>query len=158
MKDRLQEIIAYKTGGKQTPFAAMLGWSPQYLAKLLKGENFGLQPILTILSAFPEINARWMLFGTGNMIEDSRAHEIRKSVLSEIEVLFDIEKYIPFMGAAELRDLEAAVMSGHKPVFSRSTLSKWKRQANDRDSLLESKFTEANRKSDESCKQRIAKK
>ena len=67
MKDRLQQILDYKTGGKQTPFAKMLGWTPQYLAKLLRGDNFGIQPVITLLSTFPEINARWLLLGDGQM-------------------------------------------------------------------------------------------
>ena len=44
MNRRLQDIIKYKTGGRQTAFAALLNWSPQYLSKLLKGVDFGLQP------------------------------------------------------------------------------------------------------------------
>lgn len=42
MNSRLLDIIRYKTGGKQSEFAALLGWTPQYLAKLLRGENFGI--------------------------------------------------------------------------------------------------------------------
>lgn len=42
MNTRLLEIIKYKTGGRQREFADLLGWTPQYLAKLLKGENFGI--------------------------------------------------------------------------------------------------------------------
>ena len=69
MNERLLEIIRYKTGGRQNAFAELMGWSPQYLTKLVKGDNFGLQPVLAILSAFPEINARWLLFGQGSMLE-----------------------------------------------------------------------------------------
>lgn len=49
MNERLEEIIRYKTGGKKIPFAELMGWSPQYLSKMLRGENFGVQPILTVL-------------------------------------------------------------------------------------------------------------
>lgn len=78
MNSRLLEIIRYKTGGRQTPFAELLGWSPQYLTKLLKGDNFGLSPVLTILSAFPEINARWFLFGEGSMLEAGRLFDLQR--------------------------------------------------------------------------------
>ena len=44
MNKRLQEIIQYKTGGRQKDFAELMGWTPQYVFKLLKGENFGLSP------------------------------------------------------------------------------------------------------------------
>ena len=42
MNERLQEIIRYKTGGRKTAFAELMGWTPQYLAKLLNGDNFGV--------------------------------------------------------------------------------------------------------------------
>ena len=66
-------------GGRRTEFCKLLGWTPQYLAKLLRGDNFGLQPVLTILSTFPEINARWLLLGR---------RERRKSDKSDYESLF----------------------------------------------------------------------
>ena len=58
MNRRLQDIIKYKTGGRQTAFAALLNWSPQYLSKLLKGVDFGLQPVVSIIEALPEIRER----------------------------------------------------------------------------------------------------
>lgn len=65
MNTRLLEIIKYKTGGRQTEFAALMGWTPQYLAKLLRGENFGITPVIKIAEALPEINVRWFLIGQG---------------------------------------------------------------------------------------------
>ena len=47
----------------------MLGWTPQYIAKLLRGENLGISPVITLLEALPEINARWLLLGQGDMLE-----------------------------------------------------------------------------------------
>ena len=67
MNTRLLEIIKYKTGGRQREFADLLGWTPQYLAKLLKGENFGITPVMTIVSKLPDINARWFLTGEGDI-------------------------------------------------------------------------------------------
>ena len=71
MHTRLVKIIELKSGGKRVDFASFLGWSPQYLHKLIKGHTFGITPVITILTKFPEINARWLLFGDGEMIDNS---------------------------------------------------------------------------------------
>lgn len=55
MQTRLLEFIKYKTNGKQSDFARLLGWSPQYLYKLLQG-SIGIHPIITMLEKFPELN------------------------------------------------------------------------------------------------------
>lgn len=69
MNKRLEEIIRYKTGGEKKAFATLLNWSPPYLSKLLKGVDFGLQPVISIIEAMPEINARWLLTGEGDFYE-----------------------------------------------------------------------------------------
>lgn len=157
MDSRLREIINYKTGGRQNPFAELLGWSPQYLAKLLKGENFGLSPVLTLLSTFPEINARWFLFGEGSMLEAGRLFELQRESMSHIMSLLDLDKYIPYMSGEEVREFEEAVQSGRKPDFSPDTVAKWQSLLDDRNRALDARFAEAKAKSDELCRQKTAK-
>ena len=157
MNSRLREIINYKTGGRQNPFAELLGWSPQYLAKLLKGENFGLSPVLTLLSTFPEINARWFLFGEGSMLEAGRLFELQRESMSHIMSLLDLDKYIPYMSGEEVREFEEAVQSGRKPDFSPDTVAKWQSLLDDRNRALDARFAEAKAKSDELCRQQTAK-
>lgn len=125
MNNRLLEIIKYKTGGRQTEFAAMLGWTPQYLAKLLKGENFGITPVMAILSKFREINARWFLLGDGDMIETTKYADIRKAMLGNMMTVLDMEKYMPVMTPAELRDYEQVIMGNKTPDFSPELVEKW---------------------------------
>lgn len=157
MNSRLREIINYKTGGRQNPFAELLGWSPQYLAKLLKGENFGLSPVLTLLSTFPEINARWFLFGEGSMLESGLLFELQRESMSHIMSLLDLDKYIPYMSGEEVREFEEAVQSGRKPDFSPDTVAKWQSLLDDRNRALDARFAEAKAKSDELCRQKTAK-
>ena len=157
MNSRLREIINYKTGGRQNPFAELLGWSPQYLAKLLKGENFGLSPVVTLLSTFPEINARWFLFGEGSMLEAGRLFELQRESMSHIMSLLDLDKYIPYMSGEEVREFEEAVQSGRKPDFSPDTVAKWQSLLDDRNRALDARFAEAKAKSDELCRQKTAK-
>ena len=158
MNDRLLELIKYKTGGRQVAFADLLGWSPQYLAKLLKGDNFGLSPVLTILESFPEINARWFLFGSGSMLEMGRLFDLQRESMSHIISLLDLDRYIPFMTGEEVREFENAVGSGRKPDFSPERVEQWQALLDDRNRDVHARFETATAKSDELCRQRTAKK
>lgn len=151
-------IIDYKTGGKQTAFAKLLGWTPQYLAKLLRGENFGIQPVITILSTFPELDARWFLLGEGRMLASEAYTGIRQGMYAHIQGILELEKYLPFMQPEELHIFEQSVITGKMPVFSPDTVSKWKEQASERENELNVKFAVAGGKSDMLCKQQTAKK
>ncbi len=158
MNNRLQEIIKYKTGGRQTEFATLCGWTPQYLAKLLRGDNFGLQPVLTILTTLPEINARWLLLGQGDMLEIGKLFNLQREAFAHIQAVLEIEKYIPFMSPYELYEYEQAITENRSPVFDPDTLSSWRQRASERENDLNAKFAKANAKSDELCKQSTAKK
>ena len=158
MNSRLQEIIRYKTGGRQADFSKLLGWTPQYLAKLLRGDNFGLQPVLTILSTLPEINARWLLLGQGDMLEIGKLFNLQREAFAHIQAILEIEKYIPFMSPDELYEYEQAVTTGRKPVFSPDALSSWQQRASEREKDLEAKFAAANAKSEKLCKRLTVKK
>lgn len=157
MNERLLEIIRYKTGGKQNAFAELMGWSPQYLAKLVKGDNFGLQPVLAILSAFPEINARWFLFGQGSMLEVGMMFDLQRQAMSHIQSLLDLEKYIPVMTGEEVREFEDAIKNSRYPNFAPDTLSDFKKRLTDRTDEINAIFTQATSKSDSLCRQRTPK-
>lgn len=158
MNKRLLEIIRYKTGGNKTNFADIMGWSPQYLTKLLKGDNFGLQPILSLLSSFPEISARWLLFGDGYMLEAGRLFDLQRQTMTHIQALLDLEKYIPVMTGDEIREFEDAIKTGRKPSYTPDTLSEMSRRLSDRTEDINAKFTQATSKSDKLCRQWTAKK
>lgn len=157
MKDRLQKILDYKTGGKQTPFARQLGWTPQYLAKLLRGDNFGIQPVITLLTAFPDINARWLLLGEGQMLSAEAYTDIRQGVYAHIQGVLEMERYLPYMQPDELHEFEQAVVTGRTPVFSPDTVAKWQQRASERENELNVKFAAASGKSDMICRQKTAK-
>lgn len=158
MNSRLQEIIRYKTGGRQREFAALCGWTPQYLAKLLRGENFGIRPILTLLEVLPEINARWLLLGQGEMLEIGKLFNLQREAFAHVQAVLEMEKYIAFMSPDELHEYEQAVKTGRSPVFSPDTLSSWRQRASEHDTELGAKFAAANAKSNELCKRPTAKK
>lgn len=158
MNHRLQQIIQYKTGGKQNAFAELMGWKTPYLNKLVKGLNFGLQPVLAILERFPEIDARWLLFGEGEMLATSKQAELRREAFNYVQEVLDLERFICVMSPEELRQYEEAVMQRRKPNFSPDTLAVWEERLTARETQLNERITSAISKSDELCRQKTAKK
>lgn len=157
MKERLKEIIHYKTGGRQKDFAELLGWTPQYIAKLLRGESLGISPVITLLETLPEINARWLLLGQGDMLEADGISSLRQRAISFAQSVIELERFVPFMSPNELFEFNCALETGDKPDFSPDRLSAWREQANEREIELGAKFAAANAKSDKLCRRKTAK-
>ena len=143
MNNRLTEIIKYKTGGKQTQFASLMGWSPQYLSKLVRGKDFGIAPVIALLQRLPELNARWLLLGEGKMFQDEKLSEIRASAQSYILSILEVEKYLPIMTPAEVREFEQMCVGEVKPQFSPTQVEEWQRRLAERNNEIDAKFESA---------------
>lgn len=152
MNERLSEIIQYRTGGRQVQFAALMNWSPQYLSKLLRGENFGLAPVVSILQTLPEINARWLLLGEGEMLSHAKLGQLRDAAVQFANAILDLEKYLPVMSPSELHEFERACIDKTTPNFSNEQIATWQQLLAAREKELNAKFQNA------LCKQPKAKK
>lgn len=152
MNNRLLDLIKYKTGGRQNKFAELLGWTPQYLAKLLRGDNFGLQPVLTLLEKLPEINARWLLLGQGEMLETGKLFSLHREVLAHAQSILDLERFIPFMLPDELREFEEAVAKSRVPVFNAARIAAWDRELKERNDERDELINDAIAKSVMPCR------
>ena len=137
MNKRLAQFIEYKTGGNQKEFADLLGWSPQYLHKLLKGDSMGIQPVISLLQTFPDMNARWLILGEGAMVDV--ASEAVRRMLN----LYKYEEYIPVMGREQIN----AVMAGQ--TFDSATVSEWAALIEKRKNDIQRRFDMAYRKQEE---------
>lgn len=72
MEERIKRIINHYCGGSQASFASTVGITPQYANRIASGRGCGLRTVEAILTAFPDVNARWLICGTGAMsINDS---------------------------------------------------------------------------------------
>lgn len=101
MNTRLRKLIDLKTSGNQAEFAALMGWKPQYLFRLLNGQSgFGIRPVMALLQRFPELNARWLLLGQGAMLT-SGVDAVKEHLLR----LLTLEKYMPVMTADQIRQM-----------------------------------------------------
>ncbi len=147
--DRLIDFIQYKTAGKQAEFATMMGWSPQYLNRLTKGESgIGIKPIISLLEKFPELNARWILLGEGAMIS-SGANEMKDRLMK----LLEIEKYMPVMTPEELNEV-----SNGRCDFDSSYIYKWNELLEKRNNEIKNRFDAAYKRQEELCSQNKAEK
>ncbi len=148
MNERLLQFIQYKTGGKQAEFASLMGWSPQYLHKMLKEGGIGIRPIVALLEKFPELNARWLLLGEGAMLTTGA-----DAVKSHLLKLLELEKYMPVMTPDELRLLEDG-----KTDFGAEAIARWEELLADRSKMINDRFDAAYKRQDELCRQSKVKK
>lgn len=129
MNRRLAQFIEYKTGGNQKEFADLMGWSPQYLYKMLKGDSMGIQPVVSLLQKFPELDARWLILGEGVMLST-----VRNRILG----LLSLEKYIPVMTKEQVQELAAG-----RTDFDRDTVDGWQDMLDRREGEIRRRFDEA---------------
>lgn len=158
MNNRLAQIIEYKTHGRKGDFAELCGWTPQYLTKLLKGENFGLVPVLAIVQAVPEIDARWLLTGEGEMI-DSRDSVIRKQsdTLDFIRCILDLGEFLPVMTPEQKQRFEDSVKSSSLPLFEPNERLELQERLLSYQNDLDAKFRAAMQNSEEICRHKTRK-
>ena len=100
-----------------------MGWTPPYLAKLLRGENFGLQPVLSLLEKLPEINARWLLLGQGSMLNDDKVFGLRRETYSRVQGILAFDRYLSVMSPEELHRYEGVLRGESLPDFSDEEVS-----------------------------------
>lgn len=68
IKDRTIEFVKYK-GITMKTFEKRCGLSTGYVTSMRKG--FGSDKLNNVLTAFPELNREWLLFGEGDMLKGS---------------------------------------------------------------------------------------
>ena len=131
MELRLAQYIDYKTNGKKSEFADKLGWSKQYLNNLLKGTtSIGIAPVATLLKTFPELSARWLLFGEGAMITNIDA-EIKRQLYG----LLSIDKYVCVMSPDEIKAVQ-----GGQYHWSEEHFQRWKILLAERKKNIDERF------------------
>lgn len=146
MNERLLQFIQYKTGGRQADFAELMGWSPQYLHKMLKEGGIGIRPVIALLGKFPELNARWLLLGEGAML-NTGAGALKARLLR----LLELEKYMPVMSPEELRGLEDG-----RTEFGDEAVARWKELLAGRGKKTDGRSGAAYNKQEELCRQKKA--
>lgn len=153
MNRRLYDIVQYKTGGRQSEFAALMDWTPQYLTKLLKGSNFGIAPIITILKKFKEIDARWLILGEGTMIDTGKMKGLHESISTNFLQLIELETLMPVMSPSQLRRFENIALGLKLSDFTPEEIVELRNLKEEKDNEIEARFSAAITKATTICKQ-----
>ncbi|WP_448104681.1 helix-turn-helix domain-containing protein [Pedobacter panaciterrae] len=128
INQRIAYIINIKYGGSQKTFAERMGWSQQYVSKLItEGGSVGMEPVKRILEEFEDIDARWLITGKGSAIDKSFITDITDSLYSNIRQLLDLEKFIPYMLDTEREEYKAAASGLKKASFTTDQVDRWTR-------------------------------
>ncbi len=68
IKDRTIEFVKYK-GINMKTFEQKCGLSTGYVTSMRKG--YGSDKLNNVLTAFPDLNREWLLYGEGQMLKDT---------------------------------------------------------------------------------------
>ncbi len=122
MNERLLQFIKYACG-RQSVFAERMGWERQYLSKLARGIGLGITPVVAILQAFPELDARWLLLGEGEMLRPAVSESRRDLVNARARVARSLElaRFLPVMSSTELSDFASGELD-----FPPSAVARWR--------------------------------
>ena len=74
-----------------------------------------------------------------------------------IQTIMDFERLIPVMTPDEMKTFEKILTGRHDAAFSHATLASLKKRAKEREKEINDMFAAATAKSEELCRQRIAK-
>ena len=121
MNSRLLQFIKYACG-RQSVFADVMGWDRQYLSKLTRGIGLGITPVVAILQKFPELDARWLLLGEGDMLRPV-ASECRPHLTAardRIARSLELARFLPVMSEIELSEFASGRLD-----FPASAQARW---------------------------------
>lgn len=121
MNERLRLFIQYACG-RPSVFAARMGWERQYLSKLTRGIGLGITPVVAILREFPELDARWLLLGEGEMLRTAASESRQHLAAARDRVARSLElaRFLPVMSEAELSEFASGRLD-----FPASAHARW---------------------------------
>lgn len=118
LRDRINKIIDLKSNGNTTHFAKLTGWSCETVRNVRRAGTNNVTLITDLLRAVPEISARWLLLGEGEMLRPFGLAYAEGEFLKRLARLADIATLVSRMDAAQLRRFQVAVAQGNFPDFT----------------------------------------
>ena len=134
-----------KAGGSLYRFAEILDIKNQYATRLIKDGSVGIEPISRILRTWKDINPRWLILDEGDpFVESNEPAKVLRNVIStRINLLLDLERWIPAMSDTDMQDL-VSMLSGEKEFILEPTkVAIWEKSIGDRERTVKEKVKKA---------------
>lgn len=145
INERVAYIMKEKAGGSLTRFSEALGITTQYATRLIKTGSVGIEPITRILQTYPDINSRWLITNEGFPFDKDKDSEyiVRSEISRRINLLLDLERWIPAMSETDLQDL-LGLLSGDKDFkLDPMKVSDWEHKVSEKERQLNERVTKA---------------
>lgn len=129
LRDRIAEIVRLKCNGSQQDFAKLTGWCYSTVRQVMKTGTNSVALLTDILKAAPEISARWLLLGEGDMVRPFGLAYAEAQFLKKTLQTIETAALVPYMDAGELKRFQVAVAQGQCPDFTEAEVAEIRARA-----------------------------
>lgn len=129
LRDRIAEIVRLKCNGSQQDFAKLTGWGYSTVRQVMKTGTNSVALLTDILKAAPEISARWLLLGEGDMVRPFGLAYAEAQFLKKTLQTIETAALVPYMDAGELKRFQVAVAQGQCPDFTEAEVAEIRARA-----------------------------
>lgn len=145
INERIAYIMKMKAGGSLNRFSEMLDIKNQYATRLIKNGSVGIEPISRILRIWKDINPRWLILNEGNpFVENNEpAQVLRNTISTRINLLLDLERWIPAMSDSDIQDLVSMLTGEKEFALNPTKVAIWEKSVGDREKTVKEKVKKA---------------
>ena len=129
LRDRIAEIVRLKCNGSQQDFAKLTGWGYSTVRQVIKTGTNSVALLTDLLKAAPEISARWLLLGEGDMVRPFGLAYAEAQFLKKTLQTIETAALVPYMDAGELKRFQVAVAQGRCPDFTEAEVAEIRARA-----------------------------
>lgn len=125
MINKIEKLIIEKSQGNEKEFALKVGIKPQTLNNYTTGKrSVSLDAIMSILSAYPDVSAEWLLRDKGEMILSDNLPPILGD-----ESENDLDTHAKLTNAInDINDLNKALARAMKELIKKDGVIEWQKE------------------------------